>query len=305
MKHKNSGFSIVELLTVVVIISILVGLLLPGISMVRNLAKTTQQKAQFTALELGIEAFKNDNGQYPESERTNSNGIYLGAQKLAEAMVGRDMLGFHPDSDWGGNYNTCYPGINGTFNPEQGNSDWDNLQKRKDLYLDSTKDVYNLGGTKSGDYTKGGLYYGLSYLDEDSLVICDAFNRNKVLVGSDEPKATKVGSPILYFRANTLKLQNDSGDNPSDRTYNIHDNYLLIKSISEFLRDEKELYENEDIQETFYNVSDTYDNFYEFIRDEKIDEPDRWPVNSKTYLLISAGRDGLYGTQDDICNFDK
>ncbi|HPS55934.1 MAG TPA: type II secretion system protein, partial [Sedimentisphaerales bacterium] len=68
MKRKNSGFSVVELITVITIVSILVSLLLPGISMVRTLAKNTQQKAQFATLELGIEAFKNDFGQYPESK---------------------------------------------------------------------------------------------------------------------------------------------------------------------------------------------------------------------------------------------
>jgi len=28
------------------------------------------------------------------------------------------------------------------------------------------------------------------------------------------------------------------------------------------------------------------------------------PFRADTYILISAGKDGLYGTKDDICNFE-
>ena len=28
------------------------------------------------------------------------------------------------------------------------------------------------------------------------------------------------------------------------------------------------------------------------------------PYRADSYILISAGYDGLYGTRDDICNFD-
>lgn len=38
-------------------------------------------------------------------------------------------------------------------------------------------------------------------------------------------------------------------------------------------------------------------------RSEKITTMSR-PYRAETYILISAGEDGLYGTMDDICNFD-
>jgi hypothetical protein len=49
--------------------------------------------------------------------------------------------------------------------------------------------------------------------------------------------------------------------------------------------------------------------FYEFITDPKVAQATstgqqiRWPYKPDSYILISAGYDGLYGTDDDICNF--
>jgi hypothetical protein len=45
--------------------------------------------------------------------------------------------------------------------------------------------------------------------------------------------------------------------------------------------------------------------FYERITQQA--EPDRnffKPFNSSTFILISAGWDGVYGTKDDIVNYD-
>ena len=61
-----------------------------------------KQKAQFNALQAGIELFNNENDGYPPSEALDPSGQpYCGAMKLCEAMMGRDMLGFHTDSVFG------------------------------------------------------------------------------------------------------------------------------------------------------------------------------------------------------------
>jgi hypothetical protein len=48
-----------------------------------------------------------------------------------------------------------------------------------------------------------------------------------------------------------------------------------------------------------------FDKFYnESIMDPKVSTIRRaWPYRPDSYILISAGADGLYGTNDDICNF--
>jgi len=53
VRRKRTGFTIVELLTALGIIALMVGLLIPALSMVRRTAKETKQKAQFTTISLG------------------------------------------------------------------------------------------------------------------------------------------------------------------------------------------------------------------------------------------------------------
>jgi len=49
--------------------------------------------------------------------------------------------------------------------------------------------------------------------------------------------------------------------------------------------------------------SGIYGRFYNHLTDPKVNIPDGWPVNADSYILISAGADGEYGTADDITNF--
>ena len=44
--------------------------------------------------------------------------------------------------------------------------------------------------------------------------------------------------------------------------------------------------------------------FYEYIRDPRV-QARPWPYRPDSYLLISAGADGIYGTNDDIRNFGQ
>ena len=67
MRTKRSGMTVIEILVVVGIIAMLVGLLMPAVHTVQKMAKETKQKAQFTAIELGLAAFKSDYGDYPPS----------------------------------------------------------------------------------------------------------------------------------------------------------------------------------------------------------------------------------------------
>ncbi len=53
------------MLIVLGIIALLVGLLLPAMTTVRNSAKETKQKAQFSSINLALVTFKNDYGDYP------------------------------------------------------------------------------------------------------------------------------------------------------------------------------------------------------------------------------------------------
>ena len=95
---KKTAFTIIELLTVMSIIIILIGLLVPSLNMVKRYAKEVRQKAQFHSIDSAIEFFSGDSeyGSYPPSNEATDH--YCGAMKLCEAMVGQDLMGFHPES---------------------------------------------------------------------------------------------------------------------------------------------------------------------------------------------------------------
>jgi len=92
VNRKRSGLTVIEILVVVGIIALLAGMLIPAASTVRKMAKEVKQRAQLTAIELGLAAFKNDYGDYPPSDPyswlRNVTDVQnsSGAQKLAEAL---------------------------------------------------------------------------------------------------------------------------------------------------------------------------------------------------------------------------
>ena len=102
-RTRKNGFTIIELLTVMGVIAVLIGLLIPALGLVKDNAKRIQQKAQFHGIDVGLEIFKTEFGSYPNSKDNlvppASEAVgYTGANKLAEAMVGLDLLGFHPNA---------------------------------------------------------------------------------------------------------------------------------------------------------------------------------------------------------------
>ena len=102
-QEKRQGFTIIELLTVMSIIVILFGLLMPAMTLVKTYSKTVKQQAQFHAIDAGLQMYHDDFQGYPPSDAMdrsndgmpeNGDKSYPGACKLAEALVGRDLLGF-------------------------------------------------------------------------------------------------------------------------------------------------------------------------------------------------------------------
>ncbi|MBN8524246.1 MAG: type II secretion system protein [Planctomycetes bacterium] len=63
-RHVPAGFTLIELLVVVSIIAILAGMLLPGVRMVRDAARTSQCTTNLRQLQLANAAYKTDNGYW-------------------------------------------------------------------------------------------------------------------------------------------------------------------------------------------------------------------------------------------------
>jgi type II secretory pathway pseudopilin PulG len=314
--RKRSGLTVIEILVVVGIIALLVGLLLPAVHTVQKMAKDTKQRAQFTAIGLGLAAFKNDYGDYPPSNWMDPTMVgapqdYCGAQKLAEALVGWDLLGFHPDSAWRADGLDKAAGPT-TYDPLHTDPTEAGLKKRKDRYLElDTANAFRLGESTPG--ARDGLFVDTTSLAgtlaPNTHVLCDVFtvNERKILLTPASvlptgtvipPKLVSPGTPILYYKANpTSKLHRD----PTNLTrteyniYNARDCWPLVSlgrladgALATAAR-------------RTHPLAD-FDYFYEYIRDPKV-QARPWPYRSDSYLLISAGADGLYGTDDDIRNF--
>ena len=303
MKVKDRGFTLIELLVVLAIIGMLVSILIPSLKTVRNKVKETSQRSQFAAIEQALIAFKADYGSYPPSDwHPVTSPDYCGAQKLAEALIGWDKLGFDPDSQW-----RAIPGLDA-----QGNQIYDpaNLQDRKGPYLESEAvDVFNLGevGLAAGD----GLYVNLaasSPLRADRFVFTDVFKIRPV-VNPNTFERVKAGSPILYYRANTSSKTINSQLVTDFRylIYDVRDNQRLVE-LNRLQKDGVVSTDPADVHPLGNVGSNDYPVFYNFekfggIRDPKTTANIWQPYRPDSFILISAGADGLYGTRDDITNF--
>jgi len=140
---------------------------------------------------------------------------YFGAEKLAEAMVGQDGFGFHPnsefrrdgyqtDTDEDGNDEPLYKPevdeyIDDKFPPEDVEREKrENLAMRKGPYLElETANAVRLKDL----YRPPNLFIAPIY---EEFVLADVFGVVRHL-----RTGKKTGMPILYYRANTLNFEHN------------------------------------------------------------------------------------------------
>ena len=281
MRQNKNAFTLIELLVVIAIIAMLTAILSVAQKKVKIVSKNLRQKAAFHAGEVSLELFSKDFDGYPDSKQVSDGStVVTGAQRLAEAFFGRDDRGFHPRSQW-------HPGKEST-----------------DLYVDTTlekrKTPY-FERKRVGFYTLGQLWGATSGV-ESTPVFTDVFTQNRVS-GVDE----KVGMPVLYFKADSTKtcrvdkptgLQNNDDGIYKKWVYNFKDNLPILELP--WLRDPETAvrhYPDKD------GTDDMAQVFYEQLT-QREDGNFFMPHNKSTFLLISAGYDGIYGTKDDLTNFD-
>lgn len=286
--NNKAAFTIVELLTVMSIIVILIGLLVPALNQVKQFAKKVKQQAQFNSINVAIELFSSEFEGFPDSGATGPDGgPYCGAMKLGEAMVGQDLMGFHPESIFksdGTDYNNeqLYS-IAGQGNVVV------NTTARKGPYLP----IENANAYRLND-----IYEITGNFAESHFVLCDVFGRV-----TNRNTGKRIGMPILYYKANTANNLHDieNPDNP-DNIYNYRDNQDLVLLGKPW--DPPGGGVGGTAHKLAVETGHPYGwRFYMNTWNDQVTTVDR-PFRSDTYILISAGNDGEYGTADDISNFD-
>jgi type II secretory pathway pseudopilin PulG len=308
VKNKSSrrkAFTIVELLTVMSIIIILIGLLVPALNQVKRYAKEVKQHAQFHSIDVAMELYETEHDGYPPSDQFGSDAQeYCGAMKLAEAMVGQDLSGFHLDSVFRSDlqdatdtdYLYAIPGVAQSITDAEEET---NRQSRKGPYLG----IENANATRMDEiYGTFGVFGGNM---NKRFVLCDEYSRTMNATG------VKAGMPILYFRANLSGTVNPNKDNGyaanyAGRIYLYEDNDDLLKLEAPW---------TSGVGHPMYSLftwvapatgpAGPKQTFYWRINNDEILLTSGRPWRADSYLLLSAGFDGLYGTRDDIYNFQE
>ncbi len=227
-----------------------------------------RQRVQFQSIEAGLRAFRREFGEYPSSSATDPGGQpYCGAMKLCEAIVGRDLMGFHKDSVF--------------------RADGMDASGTVQLYGDLT-DIKHLSQTRRGPMvspatvspTKLSDVYGIENTGpypNDAVVCCDIYKSVSQTAHND-------GMPVLYFIANGIVNTRDP--NGLDKIYNPEDNRTLIEL---------------GVPDNPKEIHPLYSDQTPFINQLKIRLKSKYPGGRYhvAYILLSAGPDGLYGTEDD------
>jgi general secretion pathway protein G len=111
-----SGFTLIEIMVVVVILGILAGFVVPKIMDRPDQAKMVRAKADVRAIESALNMYKLDNHRYPASDQ--------GLSALVEKPGGSDAdknwkqggyLDNVPKDPWGNEYRYLNPGQHGTI----------------------------------------------------------------------------------------------------------------------------------------------------------------------------------------------
>ena len=272
MQQRSSssrGMSGAEWLFVLLLVVVVLSLLIPRINSTPQFAPNVKQKAQLRSIDTALELLSNEWGDYPPSDANDDVGqAYCGAMKLAEAIMGQDLLGFHVASGFRAD----------GFDPNGGTILYGTgtLSARRGPYLQPENanayrlaDIYGEGNT--------GPFPG------DLRVMCDVYTRKR-------PSGKKTGMPILYYRADPNGMLHDVNDpdNPAN-IYHWRDNQALVELGVPGEPSGR------------HPLADPH-RFYLNTQSDKTSESQ--PFRGDSYILLSAGEDGLYGTADDICNFD-
>jgi general secretion pathway protein G len=115
-RNRSSGFTLIELMVVIVILGILAGLIVPRIMGRPDEAKQLKAKMQIESIETALKLYKLDNGSYP----TTDQGLEALVSQADTPPVPRKWReggylekGRVPADPWGNPFVYLSPGVHG------------------------------------------------------------------------------------------------------------------------------------------------------------------------------------------------
>lgn len=333
------AFTLVELMVVIVVIAILIGLLIPAVGAVRDQARRASSQAMLGTLSTGLETFKADGrvgGGYPPSFSdqpaggnygrvanpygdlpgggvNNGNPIRItGAGLLVWALAGADLQGTpgfkaFRTSNTARLWSEDTDDDNDSDDPTRSGAyalrtdDPRPLQPRSGPYVDVTRNVSkwdrNTGRfeieAEGGPRAAGGPW-GSGAVHRHYPLFLDGF-----------------GFPVLYWKADAAGVHMADQDRTLAGTergvYHWIDNEYLIADDSDHKLILRPGADDHALDWDEHEHEDPADppcvgTFSRYIMNEGA-QARLLPQRADTYLLISPGADGLYGTADDVSNF--
>ncbi|GAB6161785.1 type II secretion system major pseudopilin GspG [Desulfothermus naphthae] len=116
MSTSQKGFTLIEIMIVIVILGILAGLVVPRIMNEPDKARVVKAKLQIQNLSMALKKFKMDNGFYPSTEQ----GLEALVKKPVIGRIPKNFppkgyLSKVPKDPWGNNYIYICPGEHADF----------------------------------------------------------------------------------------------------------------------------------------------------------------------------------------------
>lgn len=320
-RRRRAGFTLIELLTVVAIISLLIGILLPSLSRARDQARTATVAGMLSGIDKALDMFHNDFKQYPDSRlRVDpitgwldptgmgvpaDNMMLSGAHWLARALVGHDTSGVDA------NGYVMADGATLALNPPL-------------TYTDLNPN--GRYGDRKGIYMEGEIFARDDSGERFPGTAPDAVGYTRRMVVVDE----YYDSPVLYYRANvraqrafcnvgvatdplgTYRVQDNEritgktvtagGGGPSGSPSVVGWDFAGVGVLPNGLYHPLGQFINSDDPA---DVHSSPNSFNASLHSESACKAAGKikPYNAERFILISAGKDGRYGTSDDITNF--
>lgn len=115
-KHAHSGFTLLEVMVVMVIIGILAALIVPNVMGRLDDAKVTAAQSDISGLASALKMYRLDNGRYPTSEQgLQALMVKPDTDPVPKNWKTNGYLDKLPRDPWGNDYKYLQPGLHGEF----------------------------------------------------------------------------------------------------------------------------------------------------------------------------------------------